>query len=190
MSTTAGTPAIDHLGWAVRSIDSSRAHFESGLGLEQQSDERFPDVRVAFFGRGPTFVELLEPLTPESDVGRFIARRGEGLHHLALRVDDVAAALADASRHGFGLIDEAPRPGARGTTDRRGRSEARRWRSHPVRPGAPGPVSLDGKTALVTGGTRGIGLAIVRALRRDGRASDRDQQLPRAHRCVSRGVRP
>ncbi|HEX3508815.1 MAG TPA: VOC family protein [Candidatus Dormibacteraeota bacterium] len=115
MSTTVGTPAIDHLGWAVRSIDSSRSHFESSLGLEQQSDERFPDVRVAFFGQGPTRVELLEPLTPESDVARFIARRGEGLHHLGLRVDDVAAALAGASHHGFRLIDVAPRPGARGT---------------------------------------------------------------------------
>ena len=108
-------PAIDHLGWAVRSIDSSRSHFESSLGLDLQSDERFPDVRVAFFGAGPTRVELLEPLRPESDVGRFIARRGEGLHHLALRVTDVAAALADAPVHGFRLIDKVPRPGARGT---------------------------------------------------------------------------
>jgi methylmalonyl-CoA/ethylmalonyl-CoA epimerase len=109
-------PAIDHLGWAVRSIDSSRPHFETGLGLDLQSDERFPDVRVAFFGAGPARVELLEPLTADSDIGRFIACRGEGLHHLALRVDDVAAALADASSHGFMLIDKVPRPGARGTT--------------------------------------------------------------------------
>ncbi|HEV3101912.1 MAG TPA: VOC family protein [Candidatus Dormibacteraeota bacterium] len=116
MSRTASVPAIDHLGWAVRSIDSSRPHFESGLGLDLQSDERFTDVRVAFFGAGPARVELLEPLTPESDVGRFIERRGEGLHHLALRVDDVAAALAAAPSHGFALVDKAPRPGARGTT--------------------------------------------------------------------------
>ena len=109
-------PAIDHLGWAVRSIDSSRPHFENGLGLDLQSDERFTDVRVAFFGAGPARVELLEPLTPESDVGRFIERRGEGLHHLALRVDDVAAALAAAPSHGFALVDKTPRPGARGTT--------------------------------------------------------------------------
>lgn len=116
MTRTVTTPAIDHLGWAVRSIDSSRSHFESGLGLELQSDERFSDVRVAFFGTGPARVELLEPLTPESDVGRFIARRGEGLHHLALRVDDVATALAEATHHGFRLVDKVPRPGARGTT--------------------------------------------------------------------------
>jgi methylmalonyl-CoA/ethylmalonyl-CoA epimerase len=115
MSTTVSTPAIDHLGWAVRSIDSSRSHFESSLGLDLQSDERFPDVRVAFFGKGPTRVELLEPLTPESDVAHFIARKGEGLHHLALRVDSVADALAEAPRRGFSLVDKAPRPGARGT---------------------------------------------------------------------------
>lgn len=115
MTNTHSVPAIDHLGWAVRSIDSARPHFETGLGLELQSDERFPEVRVAFFGAGPARVELLEALTPESDVGRFIARRGEGLHHLALRVDDVAAALAEAPSHGFKLVDKAPRPGARGT---------------------------------------------------------------------------
>jgi methylmalonyl-CoA/ethylmalonyl-CoA epimerase len=115
LSRTASAPALDHLGWAVRSIDSSRSHFESSLGLELQSDERFPEVRVAFFGAGPTRVELLEPLTPESEVGRFIARRGEGLHHLALRVDDVAKALAEAPGHGFRLVDRVPRPGARGT---------------------------------------------------------------------------
>ena len=96
MNRTPIVPAIDHLGWAVRSIDSARPHFEEGLGLGFQSDERFPEVRTAFFGAGPTRIELLEPLTPESEVGRFISRRGEGLHHLALRVDDVAAALAEA----------------------------------------------------------------------------------------------
>jgi methylmalonyl-CoA/ethylmalonyl-CoA epimerase len=115
LTSTTSVPAIDHLGWAVRSIDSARPHFETGLGLDLQSDESFPDVRVAFFGAGPARIELLEPLTPESDVGRFIARRGEGLHHLALRVDDVVAALAEAPSHGFRLIDKVPRPGARGS---------------------------------------------------------------------------
>jgi methylmalonyl-CoA/ethylmalonyl-CoA epimerase len=116
LTNTHSVPAIDHLGWAVRSIDSARPHFETALGLDLQSDERFPEVRVAFFGAGPARVELLEPLTPESEVGLFIARRGEGLHHLALRVDDVAAALAEAPSRGFKLVDQAPRPGARGTT--------------------------------------------------------------------------
>jgi methylmalonyl-CoA epimerase len=116
LNRTPNSPAIDHLGWAVRSIDSARSHFEEGLGLGFQSDERFAEVRTAFFGSGPTRIELLEPLTSESEVGRFITRRGEGLHHLAMRVDDVAAALAQAEKLGFTLVDKAPRPGSRGTT--------------------------------------------------------------------------
>ena len=75
MNRTVGAPAIDHLGWAVRSIDSSRSHFESGLGLDLQGDERFPDVRVAFFGTGPTHIELLEPLNAESDIGNAGSKR-------------------------------------------------------------------------------------------------------------------
>ena len=106
---------IHHLGWVVRSIDAARQHFETGLGLAPQSDELFPGLRVAFFGAGSTMVELLEPLNPESDIGRFLARHGEGLHHLALRVDDVSVALAEAADRGFKLVDKAPRAGARGT---------------------------------------------------------------------------
>jgi methylmalonyl-CoA/ethylmalonyl-CoA epimerase len=106
---------VHHLGWAVRSIDDSRLHFESGLGLAFAGEEGFPDVRVAFFGAGAASVELLEPLDDRSDLGVFLATRGEGLHHLGLKVDDVAAALDDAKSHGFRLLDEAPRSGARRT---------------------------------------------------------------------------
>jgi methylmalonyl-CoA/ethylmalonyl-CoA epimerase len=108
-------PVIHHIGWVVRSIDASRHHFETALGLELKSDEVFPNLRVAFFGGGGAMIELVEPLTDDSSAARFLARRGEGLHHLALRVDDVAAALAEAAGHGFEAIDSAPRPGARGT---------------------------------------------------------------------------
>jgi methylmalonyl-CoA epimerase len=106
---------VDHLGWAVRSIDASRAHFETALGLAFRGQEEFPGLRVAFFGSGPASIELLEPLDDRSDIGSFIARRGEGIHHVALRVDDVAAALAGAEGHGLRPIDAAPRRGARGT---------------------------------------------------------------------------
>jgi len=108
-------PVIHHLGWVVRSIDASRTYFETALGLELKSDEAFPNLRVAFFGGGSTMIELVEPLSDDSNAARFLARRGEGLHHLALRVDDVAAALAEAEGLGFEPIDSAPRPGARGT---------------------------------------------------------------------------
>jgi methylmalonyl-CoA epimerase len=106
---------VDHLGWAVRSIDASRAHFETALGLAFGGEEGFPGLRVAFFGDGPTQVELLEPLEERSDIGAFIAKHGEGIHHLALRVDDVAAALGAAQKHGLRLLDTQPRSGARGT---------------------------------------------------------------------------
>jgi methylmalonyl-CoA/ethylmalonyl-CoA epimerase len=106
---------VDHLGWAVRSIDASREHFETALGLAFCGEEGFPGLRVAFFGDGPTQVELLEPLDERSDVGAFIAKHGEGIHHLALMVDDVAAALSAAQKHGLRLLDTQPRSGARGT---------------------------------------------------------------------------
>lgn len=106
---------VDHLGWVVSSIDESRAHFETALGLAFRGAEEFPGLRVAFFGTGPASIELLEPHDEGSDIGSFLARRGEGIHHVALRVDDVASALAGASRHGFRLMDATPRPGARGT---------------------------------------------------------------------------
>jgi len=106
---------VDHLGWAVRSIDASRAHFETALGLAFGGEEGFPGLRVAFFGEGATQVELLEPLDERSDIGAFIATHGEGIHHLALRVDDVAAALGHALAHGLRPVDSQPRSGARGT---------------------------------------------------------------------------
>jgi methylmalonyl-CoA/ethylmalonyl-CoA epimerase len=107
--------AVHHLGWAVRSIDASRPYFEAGLGLAFCGEESFSNVRVAFFGEGSASVELLEPLGEGSDIGAFLDRHGEGIHHLALRVDDVAAALADAPRRGLRPIDSSPHPGARGT---------------------------------------------------------------------------
>ena len=106
---------VHHLGWAVRSIDDSRPHFESALGLEFAGEEGFPEVRVAFFGTGAASVELLEPLSDQTDLGVFLATRGEGLHHLGLKVDDVAAALDEARTRGFRLLDTSPRSGARRT---------------------------------------------------------------------------
>lgn len=90
-------------------------HFERALGLAFRGEEGFPDLRVAFFGEGPATVELLEPLDENSDLSAFLAKHGEGLHHLALKVDDVAAALEDANARGFRLLDPGPKPGARQT---------------------------------------------------------------------------
>ena len=106
---------VHHLGWAVRSIDESRVHFETALGLVFRGEEGFGDLRVAFFGEGPATIELLEPLDESSDLSAFLAKHGEGLHHLGLKVDDVAASLADANARGFRLLDTGPKPGARRT---------------------------------------------------------------------------
>ena len=111
-----GRSVVDHVAWAVRSIDASRAHFERTLGLAYAGGEEFPGLRVAFFGDGPSQVELLEPLDENSAIAAFIASRGETVHHLAVRVDDVAAALEEARRSGLRLVDQEPRPGARQTT--------------------------------------------------------------------------
>jgi methylmalonyl-CoA/ethylmalonyl-CoA epimerase len=110
-----GQRTIHHIGWVVRSIDAARAHFESDLGLAFRSDELFPGLRVAFFGAGTAMVELLEPLDDDGDIARHLRERGEGVHHLALRVDDAAEALLDCPARHLLPIDAAPRPGARGT---------------------------------------------------------------------------
>ncbi|MEP6752452.1 MAG: VOC family protein [Candidatus Dormiibacterota bacterium] len=107
--------ALHHLGWAVRSIDEARPHFETDLGLEFCGEETFPDVRVAFFGAGAVAIEVLEPLDDKSNLAAFLAEHGEGVHHLALKVDDVTVALAAARRHAFVPVDRTPRRGARGT---------------------------------------------------------------------------
>lgn len=124
MSTRADTPhengaagqrTVHHIGWVVRSIDAARQHFEEDLELAFRSDELFPGLRVAFFGGGTAMVELLEPLSPDGDIARFLSDRGEGVHHLALRVEDAGVALTDCPARGLHPIDAVPRPGARGT---------------------------------------------------------------------------
>jgi methylmalonyl-CoA epimerase len=106
---------VDHVGWVVRSLDAARPHFETNLGLAFRGEEAFPGLRIAFFGEGPTQLEVLEPVDEGSAMGGFLASHGEGVHHLALRVDDVGAALDEARRNGLKLVDQAPRPGTRGT---------------------------------------------------------------------------
>ena len=103
---------LDHVGVAVASLEEARSLFQL---LSQDSSsplEELPDqgVRVLFVGS----IELIEPLGPDTPVGRFLQKRGQGLHHLAYRVPDLPAALSAAAEEGFELIDEEPRPGSRG----------------------------------------------------------------------------
>jgi methylmalonyl-CoA/ethylmalonyl-CoA epimerase len=107
---------IDHLGIAVRSLDQAAPAWAAALGMGPAGREEVPGqgVRVAMFAVGGPKLELLEPMTPEGPVGKFLESRGEGIHHIAFRVDDVNAALARAKDAGARMIDETPRRGAGG----------------------------------------------------------------------------
>lgn len=113
MSTFApGDRPLDHVAIAVSSIDTAAHLFQQISGEAGAPVEELPaqGVRVAFCGQ----VELLEPLGPQTTVGRFLARRGQGLHHIAYRTQDLQADLDHLAAQGVELIDSKPRPGARG----------------------------------------------------------------------------
>jgi len=103
---------LHHVGIAVPSIAQATPVFELLTGATSSQVEELPEqgVRVAFVG----IVELLEPLGPDTTVGRFLGRRGQGLHHLAFATDDIDAELARLRAEGMQLIDEHARPGAQG----------------------------------------------------------------------------
>ena len=106
---------IDHLGVAVRSIDEALSIYRA-LGLSESKREEVPAQKVvaAFLPVGESAIELLEPTSADSPVGKFLARRGEGIHHVCLAVENLEAALADLSGKGFRLIHAAPVSGAGG----------------------------------------------------------------------------
>jgi len=108
---------IDHLGIAVRSLEETIPVYEKALGIRCEHREEVPSqkVRTAFFDVGGVHLELLEPTAPDSPIAKFLADRGEGLHHLAFRTDDIVAQLAQAAAGGVRLINEKPVDGAGGT---------------------------------------------------------------------------
>lgn len=107
--------AIDHLGIAVRSIDRALDFYERRLGMRVASRERVESeqVDVAMLPAGASRIELLEPASPTSPITRFLEKRGEGLHHVALRVPDLMEAVRRLQEGGARILNE-PRPGARG----------------------------------------------------------------------------
>ncbi len=107
---------IEHIGIAVRDLDSAIALYEKVYGLRCYAVEEVADqqVRTAFFIVGGTKIELLAPTSADGPVGRFIEKKGEGVHHIAFAVQDLAAALAEAEAEGVHLIDHRPRRGAEG----------------------------------------------------------------------------
>lgn len=108
---------IHHLGIAVPDIETGLALYGGMLGLECKHTEILPEqkVKTAMLPIGETRIELLEPTDPSSAVAKFIEKRGHGIHHIALEVEDIEAALADLKAKGVALIDETPRTGVGGT---------------------------------------------------------------------------
>ena len=106
---------IDHLGIAVESIDAARVFYEAlGLHITREEVVEHEHVRIAMLPVGKSRIELLEPMNPESTIARFLQKRGPGLHHVALRVGDIAATLAVLKQRGVRIISENIQAGAGG----------------------------------------------------------------------------
>jgi methylmalonyl-CoA epimerase len=107
---------IDHIAIAVSSMDDALATFRELWGLEPERTERVESDKIteAMLPIGDTYLQLLEPTDPASTVAKYIERRGEGLHHIAVQVDDLLGTLESLKAKGATLIDEQPRPGGGG----------------------------------------------------------------------------
>jgi len=108
---------LAHVGIAVRSLNAAVPLWVKALGLTHTDTIEFEAMRlrIAFLRSGSSELELLEPTDADSPVGRFLAKRGEGIHHLSFEVADLEAALADAAAAGLELIDRTPREGSHDT---------------------------------------------------------------------------
>lgn len=107
---------IDHLGIAVENIQEAIRLYKDILGLEYRGEEEVAEqkVRTAFFPLGESSIELLEPTSEDSPIAKFMAKKGPGIHHIALRVDDASKAIEAMKAQGIQMIDEVPRIGAHG----------------------------------------------------------------------------
>lgn len=107
---------IDHIGVVVNDIEEALKVYQQALGLTLTKIQDRPDqaVRIAFLPTGESEIELVQPVTSESGVAKFLEKRGEGIHHICLEVDDIEKALADLQERGLQLIDETPRTGPTG----------------------------------------------------------------------------
>ncbi len=107
---------IDHLGIAVHSIEEAKKLFQDTLGLEFEGSETVEEQKVttAFFPVGDSEVELLESTAPDGPIAKYLEKRGEGIQHIAFRVENIEEALVELKEKGIRLIDEKPRLGAGG----------------------------------------------------------------------------
>ena len=105
---------LDHIGIAVRSLEAARIYELLGLEIGHVETVETQKVKTAFLSVGDSNLELLEPTSPDSPVAKFIEKRGEGIHHICLRVDDIESHLERLKAAGYRLVNEAPVPGAHG----------------------------------------------------------------------------
>ena len=105
---------IEHIGIAVNSLEEASRVYEKLFGEPAYKQEEVVDegVKTAFFQNGPNKIELLEATNPESPIAKFIAKKGEGIHHLAFEVDDIVAEIARLKNEGFVVLNEATKKGA------------------------------------------------------------------------------
>ena len=105
---------LDHIGIAVKSLAVAKIYNALGLSVDHVEDVQAQGVKTAFISVGDANLELLQPLSPDSPVAKFIEKRGEGIHHICFRVTNLDSHLERLKRQGFRLINEAPVPGAHG----------------------------------------------------------------------------
>lgn len=109
---------VDHVGVAVLDLETAVMEYGRAFGVEPDHRERVEDqgVEEVLFKVGTSYIQLLGAIGPDTPVGRFLAKRGEGVHHIGYRVEDLAATLERLRASGAALIDDHPRPGSRGTS--------------------------------------------------------------------------
>jgi len=116
LKETTKNMTLDHLGIAVRSLDTALTFYRDALGLAAEGPEEVPaeGVRIAFLPVGESRIELLEPMSADTTVARFLDRHGEGIHHVCLRVADIDKAVADLKQRGAQIVPPDVRRGAGG----------------------------------------------------------------------------
>jgi methylmalonyl-CoA/ethylmalonyl-CoA epimerase len=109
---------VDHVGIAVKDLEAAVEHYRRAFGVEPTHRETVADqgVEEVLFEVGSSYIQLLAATGPDTPVGKFLEKRGEGVHHIGYRVDDIREVLTHLKELGTPLVDEEPRPGSRGTT--------------------------------------------------------------------------
>ena len=105
---------LDHIGIAVRSLESAKIYELLGLSVQHTEVVETQKVKTAFLSVGDSNLELLEPTSPDSPIAKFIEKRGEGIHHICLRVENIEVHLERLKAEGYRLVNESPVPGAHG----------------------------------------------------------------------------